>query len=192
MFLIQQPSEKEIQAFLDSQRDLPFSYDDVGASRGTAPSGYVVDHNRVKLGEGEETFLRATRALRDWRMFDLGWVSIYPPGAPVGAGNVVAVVGSHLGFWSLNACRVVYRVEEDGEVRRYGFAYGTLPGHAERGEERFTVEWDRTDGSVHYDVYAFSRPNHPLAWLGYPFARRLQRRFARDSKAAMVRAVALP
>jgi uncharacterized protein (UPF0548 family) len=70
------------------------------------------------------------------------------------------------------------------------FAYGTLPGHAESGEERFLVEWDRTTDAVHYDILAFSRPRHPLARLGYPLTRRVQRRFARDSATAMRRAVA--
>jgi uncharacterized protein (UPF0548 family) len=81
-------------------------------------------------------------------------------------------------------------VDEGGPARRYGFAYGTLPGHAESGEERFTVEWHEADAAVWYDILAFSRPQHFLARLGYPFARRLQRRFAKDSVAAMLRAVA--
>ena len=67
-------------------------------------------------------------------------------------------------------------------MKRFGFGYGTLPGHAERGEERFSVEWYREDGYVYYDVFAFSCPKHPLAWFGCPFARALQRRFARDSR----------
>ena len=41
-----------------------------------------------------------------------------------------------------------------------------------------------------YDILAFSRPRQLLARLGYPFARRLQKHFARDSAAAMRRAVA--
>ena len=73
---------------------------------------------------------------------------------------------------------------------RFGFAYGTLPGHAESGEERFLVEWDRADDAVWYDILAFSRPRHPLARLGYPLTRRTQRRFARDSAAAIRQAVA--
>ena len=73
------------------------------------------------------------------------------------------------------------------EVERFGFAYGTLPGHAERGEERFSVEYHAENDSVWYDLFAFSRPG-PLARLAYPFARSLQKRFARDSKAAMLEA----
>jgi uncharacterized protein (UPF0548 family) len=101
----------------------------------------------------------------------------------------VAVVARVLGVWWVNACRVVYVVDQDGPVARSGFAYGTLPGHAESAEERFLAEWDRADDSVWYDILAFSRPRHPLARLGYPLTRRTQRRFARDSAAAMLRAV---
>ena len=128
-------------------------------------------------------------AIRSWRMFDLGWCRVYPPDAAVEEGTIVAVVVKHFGFWSLNACRIVYVFEEQGDIQRYGFAYGTLPGHGEVGEERFSVEWDRRDGAVWYDLYAFSHPGQLLARVGYPLTRLLQRRFARDSKAAMVRAV---
>jgi uncharacterized protein (UPF0548 family) len=83
----------------------------------------------------------------------------------------------------------VYTIDETGPVCRFGFAYGTLPDHAESGEERFLVEWDRATDAVHYDILAFSRPRHPLARIGYPLTRRTQKRFARDSAAAMRRAV---
>jgi uncharacterized protein (UPF0548 family) len=59
-----------------------------------------------------------------------------------------------------------------------------LPDHVERGEERFTVEW-QADDSVWYDICAFSRPKHPLARLGFPVTRMLQKRFVRDSLAVM-------
>ena len=98
------------------------------------------------------------------------------------------MLARHYGFWSLNAAHIADVIEESGEVERFG--YGTLPGPGERGEERFLIEWSREDDSVHYDVFAFSRLNHPLAWPGYPLTRALQRRFARDSKMATVRAVA--
>ncbi|HEX6709595.1 MAG TPA: DUF1990 domain-containing protein [Rubrobacter sp.] len=176
---------------MDSQRDAPFTYDEVGASR-DAPkelAGYAVDHNRVKLGEGRETLDRAVAALHAWKMFDIGWARLVPEDAPVEVGTTVAVLARHYGFLSLNPCRVLYTIEEHygGCVRR-GFAYGTLPGHGERGEERFTVEWRRGEDSVFYDLYAFSRPNSLLAKLGYPLARKLQHRFAKDSLQAMVRA----
>jgi uncharacterized protein (UPF0548 family) len=189
LFLLRKPSEERINAFLHTQKDLPFSYDEVGTSReGVAPPDYVVDRYRVRLGRGPEVYTRAVEALCRWRQFDLGWVRLLPPGASIEVGTTVAVLARHSGFWSLNAARIVYLVEESGKVERFGFGYGTLPEHAERGEERFSVVWNRENGSVYYDVLAFSRPKHPLAWIGYPFARLLQRRFARDSKRAMLKA----
>ena len=150
-----------------------------------------MDRYRVRLGEGEVAFARAKRALLGWQQFGLGWAEIVPRGAPMEVGTTVAVLARHHGFLSLDAIvRMVYLVEQSGCVDRFGFAYGTLPGHGEKGEERFAVEWYHADDCVHYDVLAFSRPKHLLAWLGYPLARSLQRRFARDSKGEMVRATA--
>jgi uncharacterized protein (UPF0548 family) len=94
----------------------------------------------------------------------------------------------HFGFYSLNACRIVYVVDEKGPLTRFGFAYGTLAEHAESGEERFMVEWNRDQDRVWYDILAFSRPKKILARLGYPLSRLLQRQFARASKAAMLQA----
>jgi uncharacterized protein (UPF0548 family) len=191
LFLFDEPSPQRIARFLDAQRDAPFSYDEVGASREgvKTPTGYAVDCNRAKLGRGRDTFARAVVALYSWRMFDVGWARLVPADAPVEVGTTVAVLARHYGFHSLNPCRISHTIEEDEGGRvRCGFAYGTLLEHVERGEERFTVEWRREDDSVFYELYAFSRPNHLIASLGYPLARRLQRRFARDSLRAMLHA----
>jgi uncharacterized protein (UPF0548 family) len=92
----------------------------------------------------------------------------------------------HFGFYSLNAARIV--VDEEGPMTRYGFAYGTPAEHAERGEERFTVEWNRSDDHVSYHILAFSRPQKMLAQVGYPLSRVLQKIFAEGSKAAILKA----
>jgi uncharacterized protein (UPF0548 family) len=190
MLLLRRPLPSTIRAFLASQARLDLTYRAVGATAGTPPPGYAVDRTRIKLGEGEEVFAAAQAALERWNHFRLGWVKVCPPDTPIQAGRVVAVIARLFGLWWLNACRIVYVVDEDGPVKLFGFAYGTLPDHAESGEERFLIEWDRASGSVWYAILAFSRPRHVLAWLGYPLARRLQKRFARDSAAAMVQAVA--
>jgi uncharacterized protein (UPF0548 family) len=190
VFFLVKPSGQRIEEFLAQQRYRTFSYREAGFTRRGAPPGYKVDHNRVRLGEGRAAFARAVEAVRSWTMSDLGWVSVHPAAAPIEPGTIVVVRCRHFGFWSLNACRIVYTVDEEGPVVKFGFAYGTLPDHAERGEERFTVEWHHEDGSVWYDVYAFSRPNHPMARLAYPLTRFLQRRFVRSSKRAMARAAA--
>jgi len=141
----------------------------------------LADHNRELLGRGPQVFAAAQAALRAWTMFapPLAWIE--PSGIPIAPGEVVGVVAHALGLWWLNAARIVYVIDEP---RRSGFAYGTLPGHVERGEERFSVEW-LEDDTVWYDLEAFSRPGYWAARLAKPLARRLQRRFARLSKAAM-------
>lgn len=188
MFLARQPSDETIRQFISSQHDLPFSYREVGATRNEAAlPGYNIDHNRIRLGEGDDVYLRAVAALRSWKQFDLGWVTIVPPNTPVEIGRIVAVQARTFGFWSLSAARIVYLIEEESPVKRFGFAYGTLPNHVECGEERFTIEL-LEDNSVWYDIYAFSHPEHPLVRLGFLMARKLQQRFVRDSLAAMVRA----
>lgn len=178
MFRITEPSDQDATDFVASQRELPFTYPEVGATNTNPPAGgYTVDHNRVQLGSGEAAYKTGVEALKNWRHFDLGWVTIVPRGVPIEVGATVAVKARAFGTWSLNASRVVYTIEED---RRFGFAYGTLPDHVEKGEERFLIEW-LPDDSVWYDILAFSRPQHPLVRLSTPLARMLQKRFARDS-----------
>lgn len=189
MLSLRKPSAESIRHFLSKQAKLDFTYSAVGATAGTPPAGYVVDHTRIKLGDGQEVYEAAKAALRRWDQFRLGWLEAGPKETPVKQGEVVAVVAYVIGLWWLNACRIVSVVDESGPVSRFGFTYGTLPAHAGTGEERFLIEWDHSDNSVWYDIFAFSRPNHFLTRLGYPLVRKVQKRFGRESSAAMQRAV---
>ena len=191
MFLIAKPTEESIRRFLETQKKSSFSYAEVGATHnGNTPNGYTVDHNRVQLGRGRETFDRAIEAVRSWKMFDLSWTKLYFDDTPIEVGRTVAILIKHFGFWSLNAARIVYVLDETTDaIEKFGFAYGTLTEHGERGEERFSVEYHKQDEGVWYDLYAFSQPNYFLAKLGYPASRYLQKQFALESKAAMQRAV---
>ena len=213
MFTFSEPSDREIAKYISSQAKLPFSYPEVGATKSglsastsdpgaansTVAAGYTLDHNRVQLGHGGEIYRRAVEALKQWRQFELGWVELPPHGVKVETGAVVAVKAHAGGLWSLNACRVVYVIDEaeragaqTDQPRSFGFAYGTLPDHIERGEERFLIEWQPNDDSVWYDILAFSRPRHPLVRVGFRYARMLQKRFARDSLAVMKSVVLHP
>jgi uncharacterized protein (UPF0548 family) len=150
------------------------------------PRGYNVDHTRVELGRGRVTFDLARAALERWQQFNLGWCEAFPPDTPLRASETVIVVARVFGSWWTNAARIVYTIDDASLARaRFGFAYGTLPDHVESGEERFLIEWDRATDQVCYDICAFSRPRHVLTRLGYPLARARQRRFARESAAAM-------
>ena len=103
------------------------------------------------------------------------WGMLRGAGLRVEATTEVAAVGSevivHLG--PVRApCRVVYVVDEPD---RRGFAYGTLPGHAESGEELFFVRYDPATDEVYAEVTAFSR--HATWWsrLGSPVTSVAQR-----------------
>ena len=186
---LQKPSAESIRHFRQAQAVLDFTYSAFGATATVPPAGYVVDHTRIKLGAGSEVFEKAKAALCRWEHFNLGWVEAIPNNTPIEVGQVIAVLARVFGVWWLNACRIVYVVDDKGATTRFGFAYGTLPGHAESGEERFVIEWDRADDSVWYVILAFSKPNYFVTRLGYPLVRCFQKQFARNSAAAMVKTV---
>lgn len=185
MVFLREPSEARIRDFLAAQQGLAFSYPEVGASRTGAPRGYPVNHLRSPIGSGTDTFARAVEAIRQWKMYALPWTRLYWPDTSIIVSATVGVLACHFGFWSLNESRIIYVVEDDGVIQRYGFAFGTVPGHAEAGEERFTVEWHRQDDSVWYELFAFARACHLLAKAGSPLMRLVQKRFAVDSQRAM-------
>jgi uncharacterized protein (UPF0548 family) len=193
MLAIQNPSPETISRFLAAQSPKNYSYQGVGATANSPPPSYVVDRYQGELGQGQETFEAACQALRRWEHFNLSWVRATPNTTPIEPGQVICVIARIFGLWWLNACRIVYIIDEttkqDGaEFKNFGFAYGTLPDHAETGEERFRIQWNRKNDNVTYDIFAFSRPNHLLAKLGYPLVRRVQKSFGRDSLFAMQKA----
>lgn len=175
--------------FLHGAAAADFSYAAPGSTReepARAPAGFDLDQSVVLIGRGAADFQAARAALQRWTMFPAPWTAVLPADTPVKTGANVALLIRVLGFWWLNAARVVYVVDEP---RRWGFAYGTLPAHVERGEELFLIELG-ADDQLRYTIRAFSRPQHPLVRLGYPYARWLQRRFRVESSAALERAVA--
>jgi uncharacterized protein (UPF0548 family) len=191
MFLIRRPSQAEISEFLDQSRDLPLSYDPVGIAR-QHPAGFNADLASAVIGHGQETFERAKIALAGWRHYEMGWVELFPKGAAIEPGTVVAVLVRHLGFWSLNGCRVVYGIGDRQSESSFGFAYGTLTNHAELGEEIFEVLLEPESEEVVYRIQAVSRPHAVMARIGYPIARYFQERFRRDSLSALLRAIENP
>lgn len=188
MWFFQKPTEEKIRIFLACQTGESFSYSEIGASQGELPNGYDHDHNRVRLGDGPAVFEAACAALRRWAMFPRPWSEIHPANAPIEVGSMVVGLFHIFGVWWINPCRIVYLFDESKPIRRFGFAYGTLPAHVECGEERFSIEWE-ADGSVWYDIRAFSRPRFWMAHIGYPIVRYYQRRFVRESQASMQRTV---
>jgi uncharacterized protein (UPF0548 family) len=174
---LRRPTDEEIAAFASRQATAPYSYPEVGATRGAPPPGYAIDRASFEVGRGAADLAAATAALRGWRHADDpgGKIRVCAPRPPVVPGATVVMLAHHLGVWTLSACRVVYVVDEP---RRFAFAYGTLE-HVVRGEERFEVELDGDD-RVRFHLTAFSVPAILLARLAAPLARRFQREGGRS------------
>jgi uncharacterized protein (UPF0548 family) len=187
VFSLRRPSDEAIRRFLAEQAELDFSYAEVGATAGEKPAGFNHHEVRKQLGQGDADFAAAKNALRRWAEFDTGWTELCWPEAPLAVGQTVAVIARRMGVRLLNACRIVYVIHEPDV---FGFAYGTLPAHAEQGEERFQVRLRPEDGTVWYEVNAFFRPSLPAVRLAWPLAHRMVNRFREDSADAMRRAVA--
>jgi uncharacterized protein (UPF0548 family) len=129
-------------------------------------------------------FDAAVRALREWQVHRGAGLVVCADGPPAVDDVVAMSARLPIGFIDV-VCRVVTVTDEPD---RFGFAYGTLPVHAERGEESFTVV-RRPDGDVRFEIVAVSRPRHPLARLCPPVARRLQRAATERYLDAMTEAV---
>lgn len=160
----------------DQLRDRPLSYDEVGASLGELPTGYHHLDQDFVVGRGRAAFTAAADALLHWG------VQRGTPGVRVTASSeavevgAVAVVRLGLGPFAVRApVRVVAVVDEPA---RQGFAYGTVAGHPECGEESFVVAL-HADGSVVLTIRAFSRPGSWLTRVGGPGGRLVQRAITR-------------
>ena len=176
------PTTNSLDNFLILERIKNYSYSEVGATATTkAFAHYDNDYNHIIVEQGETVWQKAKNALRGWQQFPLPWTKIYPNTTELKTGEVVSVIFKVFGLWWKNSAKIVYTFDEPN---RFGFAYGTLPGHIEMGEEVFWVERDDT-GLVSYHIKAFSKPHFWLVKLGYPIARMYQRKFVKESKIAM-------
>lgn len=184
MVCLHLPGDAALRQKLTEWQSVPLStpaFLSSGAGASPRRSGFIEDEHVVVLGHGDAVYDLACRALDAWRMFP-AWARVAREAVPMQhKGQVVAMVVRILGLWWINPCRVVTRC--DG-VDSHGFIYGTLPGHAECGEEMFQIR-RHADGRVEYVIHAFSHPQHPCAWLGFPLARWWQCQFVWDSQQAM-------
>jgi uncharacterized protein (UPF0548 family) len=180
------PAPEEIENSLAKWATCPLSYPHTGGVDHPPARGFLIDRHEVCLGAGEAVFRNAAAALDAWTMFPTWTRVLRTRSTGQLTGEVAAMTVCIVGLWWINPCRILSRCDSP---RTHGFVYGTLPEHAECGEEQFLIEW-RADDSVWYVLRAFSRPRHPLAWIGFPCARWWQLRFVRDSQERLKAAVA--
>jgi uncharacterized protein (UPF0548 family) len=159
---------------LEALQELPLTYPEVGATAsGDLPAGYQHLATSAQIGTGRTRFEQAADAVMHWGMQRGSGLRVQASSEVVEVSAVVRV--TMMGF--LRApCRVVYVVDEP-DIR--GFAYGTLPGHPESGEERFVVRYDPKTSAVFAEVTAFSRPGAWWSKAGGPLVVMAQRIIAR-------------
>ncbi|MBI5088562.1 MAG: DUF1990 domain-containing protein [Actinobacteria bacterium] len=190
MITLAPPSADRLSSLVERQRPDPFNYQPGLLGRIDGLRRWYVDRHDEVVGHGEHDFAAACDAVRDWAMFRQTWARPAVPLAPIEPGATVGYTARASGLWWSYCCRIIAVIDEtdaDG-TRRFGFDYGTLRGHAERGEERFLVTRTPT-GDVHFSLLAISRPGRWWVWMGLPLARRAQARFRPDATAAVRDAV---
>lgn len=158
------------------------TYSERGATAGRLPEGYHHLERQVGLGTGRDVFERAAAALMSWQVHRGAGLKVTADGDARPGLRVV----SRLAPGMTAPCRVVYVIDEPG---RRGFAYGTLRGHPESGEESFVVTIDKDD-RVLFTVRAFTRPGSFLARAAGPAGRVAQRLVAERYLRAMRRLAA--
>jgi uncharacterized protein (UPF0548 family) len=152
------------------------SYDDVGATRGRLPDGFHHIDRRIPIGTGRGAYAAAVTGLMNWDMHRRAGLRVESDTRTAEADSTVVL---KLGPVRI-PCQVVYVIDED---HRAGFAYGTLAGHPEQGEECFLVEFDgdsafdEDDAVVYAHIRAFSRPGRWFTKIGGPVGRGVQRVF---------------
>ena len=149
---------------------LALTYAEVGATSGPLPDGYHhLDVRRV-VGQGRAWFdVTASRVLT-WQVQRRARVRVDAAREVALGTRAVLTLGAGPMRVRAPVEAVVVTVDED----RVGFAYGTLEGHPERGEERFEVAL-LGDGSVEARIRAFSVPGRWFTRLADPLGRQLQR-----------------
>jgi uncharacterized protein (UPF0548 family) len=164
-------NRRGVEGVLDRAEAAAVTYPEQGETRSEQlPAGYQHDRHELGLGHGEGAWERAREAIRRWEAHRSAGFTITPTTAAIEPGTTI-VASRSLGPVILAIpCRIVYRTHEPN---RFGFAYGTLPGHPERGEEAFHVV-RQSDSSVTAQIVAFSRPADIPTRLAAPIARRVQ------------------
>lgn len=161
------------------------SYDFAGALLSDDPPALALDIARV-VGRGDAAFAAAVACLRRFGP-QRAVATVWPDDATVapGADLIVALGIGPITIVALD--RVVGIVDEP---RRWGFAYGTLPGHIEVGEEAFVAN-HHADDTVAVRITASAHVALPARAVLQPVLLPIQRRYARrylDAVEAAVRA----
>jgi uncharacterized protein (UPF0548 family) len=172
MFQFRRPSAQQLERVLAASIAAAPTFEPVGATQSaTRVSGFRFDTYSGIIGHGARDWPAARHGLKVWAAHTGAGASLTPDDAPV-AENQTIVVTTRVGLLHvLVPCRVAYVVDEPN---RFGFAYVTLPGHPECGEEAFMLTRG-DDDLITFTMSSHSHPAELLARLGGPVSRVVQR-----------------
>jgi len=163
--------QAESDHLLRAARSAMPTYNHVGST--LDPERWAVPAVRVRhrtVGRGPVSFGAARQALRTWvPQLGIG-ATVEPEGQAVVAGATVLIVLRRGPLHVVAPDRVVGVIDEP---RRFGFAYGSLPGHPERGEESFVVE-HLDDDTVRATIRVQAGPGTLAAHVVAPLVRAVQ------------------
>ena len=186
MLTLRRPDEAALAALVTRSHTAPLSYPAGLLERVNSERRWFVDRHQEVIGHGPGDFDRAKHALRQWTQFAQAWTEPARPLADIAVGVTAGYTAKAVGLWWSYCCHILEVIDNSDErEERFGFVYGTVSGHAERGEERFLVTHDLATGDVTYQLFAMSRPGRWFTWCGVPIGRLTQAKFRRDSSAAM-------
>ena len=162
----------------------PVSYAPIGATRSDSfishpIPGYRSIERRAWIGSGDADWERAREQIFAWGLQTRVGMRLRGPAGeprvPLEVGDLIQLgIGVGRARFRFPAV-VVWTIDEP---RFSGFAYGTLPGHSEAGEEAFLIE-RRRDDSVWMIIRAFSQPSN-LFWRAVSLPLRLVQRIYTD------------
>jgi uncharacterized protein (UPF0548 family) len=165
---------------LRDAREATVTYDHVGSTLDPLRWDLrAVRSRHVEVGRGRAAFDAARTAVRTWVPQRALGAGITPAEQGIALDETIVLVLRRGPLFVVAPTRVVAVIDEP---RRFAFAYGTLPGHPESGEESFMVEWlpdDAVRATIRVQAVAASlaaRAVGPCAgWLQNAALRRYLR-----------------
>ncbi|XP_050237773.1 UPF0548 protein At2g17695 [Mercurialis annua] len=155
--------------------------------------GFFINHSRVLLGSGVDSFDKAKFGLQNWRHFGLNWAFVDSK-TPIRSEVKFCVCNKEILPWVMMPLQMVY-VEDSGNAKKgaasFRFGSGTLQGHLLAGEERFSIEMDEKN-QVWYEILSFSKPANFLSFIAYPYVKFRQKVFANQSAEAVLKHMNAP
>ena len=172
------PTDAQLDALIAQKAGLEVSYDFVGSTLHSDQWPGRTQYTKSRdLDSGVATFAAAIDGLRSWACHGGIGAEVYPADAPIEEGTTLLVILPVGPIRIIVPDRIVAVIDEPD---RFGFAYGTLPGHQEVGEESYLVERHgdgRVTATIAVDARAATKAARAIAPVVTVFQRAAVKRY---------------